>query len=294
MRATVPVSQAPIYCPYTDRLLSIEEVSNEHIVPLALGGVDAFSLPVCRHFNSAVGSAIDGAMANDFLVAMERSRYDARGHSGRKPTAHVKHARFGLAERPAQAHFSVKEGLRVWDAVERRDLSAAEIAGATITFQTVIDVDLRLKFVAKVALAAGYLVYGDTFKENVQHRELRGVMNQKKGESLAQYRDFTIRADDPLLTPEPGLGLEIVRGVCGAVKGSIVMLIPSAASLMVAVGVLGKYVGMLNVAANTTGFPNSGAYSWGQVVVLSQGRMQRCSFSDLLRKIAALPPVPAD
>jgi hypothetical protein len=271
-------------------MLPIDQVSNEHIVPLALGGADAFALPVCRRFNSEVGSSIDGAMANDFMVAIERTRYDARGHSGRKPTAHVKHAKFGLSERPAQAHFSVSEGLRIWDAVERRDLSPAETAGATIACQMVIDMDLRLKFVAKVALAAGYAVYGEVFKDHVQHRELRGVMNQKKKESLGQYCDFTIRADDPLLTPEPkpGSQLEIVRGVCNAIRGSIVMLIPSAASLMVAVGILGKYVGMLNVAADTTGFPNSGPYSWGHVVVLAQGRMQRCSFSDLLKKIASV------
>ena len=65
---------------------------------------------------------------------------------------------------------------------------------------------------------------------------------------------------------------------------------PSAASLMVAVGILGKYVGMLNVAADTPGFPNSGPYSWGHVVVLTRGRMQRGSFSDLLKKIASVRP----
>jgi hypothetical protein len=58
---------------------------------------------------------------------------------------------------------------------------------------------------------------------------------------------------------------------------------------MVAVGILGKYVGMLEVAADTTGFPNSGPYSWGHVVVLIQGRMQRCSFSDLLKKRTSVP-----
>lgn len=290
MKATVPTSDS-IYCPYTNRMLPTDQVSDEHIVPLALGGANAFLLPVCRRFNSEVGSSIDGAIAKDFLVAIERTRYDARGHSGRKPTAHVRRAKFGISERPAQANLSVKDGLRIWDAVERRDLSSAETAGAVISFQTVIDMDLRSKFVAKVALAAGYAIYGNAFKDHVQHHEFRGVMNYQNGESLDQYRDFTIRADDPLLNPEPkpGSPLDIVRGVCNATRGSIVMLIPSATSLMVAVGILGKYVGMLEVAADTTGFPNSGSYSWGHVVVLIQGRMQRCSFSDLLKKIASVP-----
>lgn len=279
-----------IYCPYTNRVLSLDEVNNEHIVPLSLGGANAFVIPVCRRFNSEVGSSIDGAMTKDFLVAIERTRYDARGHSGRKPTLHVKRAKLGVSGRPAQVHMSVRDGLRIWDAVEGRDLSPAETAGATIAFQTIIDLDLRLKFTAKVALGAGYAVYGDVFKDHVQHHDLRGVMNQKKDESVDQYRDFMIRADDPLLTPEPkpGSQLEIVRGVCNSIKGSIVMLIPSAEALMVAVGILGKYVGMLNVAAETTRFPNSGPYAWGHVVVLMQGRAQRCSLTDLLKKVESL------
>jgi hypothetical protein len=57
-----------VYCPYTDRDLDIEETNREHIIPLALGGVDRFEIRVCREFNSTVGSDVDGALANDFLV----------------------------------------------------------------------------------------------------------------------------------------------------------------------------------------------------------------------------------
>lgn len=70
------------------------------------------------------------------------------------------------------------------------------------------------------------------------------------------------------------------------IKGSVAMLIPSAASLMVAFGVPGKYVGMLNVAADTTNFPNAGPCAWGHVAVLTRGRTVRCSFKDLLKKVA--------
>lgn len=284
----MPTSDS-IYCPYTDRVLSVDDANDEHIVPLALGGANAFVIPVCRQFNSEVGSSIDGAMTKDFLVALDRTRFDARGQSGNKPTAKIKRAR--LAGRPAQVDMSVRDGLRVWDAMERRELSSAETAGITIECQTVIDVDLRLKFVAKVALSAGYLAYGDVFRDHVQHDELRAVMNQKKGETVDQHHPgYTIRADDPLFArdPEPGSCLEIVRGVCNSFQGSIVMLMPSSGSLGVAVGVLGKYVGMLNVAADTKNFPNSGAFAWGHVVLLTKGRMQRCSLVALLKKVASL------
>lgn len=279
-----------VYCPYTDRLLSVDDVSKEHIVPLALGGSDAFVVPVGREFNSKVGSSIDGAMANDFLVAIERTRYDARGHSGKKPTAHVRRAKLGASAKPAQVHISVRDGLRVWDAIERRDLSPAETAGTTIECQLSLDLDVRLRFVAKVALAAGYAIYGDVFKRHVKHHELRGVMNQEKGEGLDRYRDFTTRGDDPLLSAKPEFGtrLQMIRGLCDSTKGSIVMLIPSRTSLTVAVGILGKYVGMLDVDADTKPFPNSGTFNWGHVVVLTQGRVKRCSFAALLEKVASI------
>lgn len=278
-------------------MLSVDEVNEEHIVPLSLGGSNAFVISVCRKFNSDVGSSIDGAMTKDFLVALDRSRFDVRGHSGHKPTAHIKRAKVGVDRRPAQLDMSVRDGLRIWDAIDRRELSPAEAAGITIECQTAIDVDLRLKFVAKVALSAGYLIYGDVFKDHVQHQELRAVMGQEKDESVEHRRDFTIRADDPLLIPdpEPGSQLAIVRGLCNSFQGSIVMLMPTSASLMIAVGVLGKYVGMLNVAADTKKFPNSGAYAWGHVVLLREKRMQRCSVATLLKKVASLdePDSPA-
>lgn len=279
-----------IYCPYTDRVLSIVDANDEHIIPLALGGANAFVIPVSSKFNSEVGSSIDGAMTKDFLVAIDRAKYDARGHSGHKPSAKIRWAKVGDDRRPAQVEMSVRDGLRIWDAKARRELSAVEASGITIECETLIDVDLRLKFVAKVALSAGYAIYRDRFKDHVQHRELRAVMNQKKGESSDGYRNFTIRADDALLTPDPDPGsqLEIVRGLCNSFQGSIVMLMPTAGSLTIAVGVLGRYVGMLNVAADTKSFPNSGDYAWGHVVLLTKKRMRRCSVAALLKKVASL------
>jgi hypothetical protein len=288
----MPNDPREIYCIYTDKSIRAADANSEHVIPLALGGADYFQIRVCREFNARVGSQLDGAMANDFLVAMARTEYDARGHSGRKPTAHVKNARFGPDERPAQAHFSVTERLRIWDALERRELTSVETAGKTISCTMNIDLDLRLRFVAKVALGAGYFVYRDLFREQVRHDELRGVMNLQKGEDLSKYRDFSILSDDPLLTPEPNPDdqLAIVRTACQVVKGSVVMLIPSPTSVMIAVGVLGKYIGMLNVAANTANFPNSGHFAWGHVVALRQGAVKRCSFRGFLHKLAELAP----
>jgi hypothetical protein len=72
------VPASTIYCPYADRDIPISESSPEHIIPLALGGMNGFTIPVSKDFNSSVGSEIDGALANDLLVMRRTPRREKR------------------------------------------------------------------------------------------------------------------------------------------------------------------------------------------------------------------------
>jgi hypothetical protein len=51
--------------------------------------------------------------------------------------------------------------------------------------------------------------------------------------------------------------------VTGYGARSVVALIPDSRSLSVVVGILGSYLGMLNVPADTRGFPNTDDFRWG-------------------------------
>jgi len=51
---------------------------------------------------------------------------------------------------------------------------------------------------------------------------------------------------------------------------SVIALIPNSRSLSVVVGVLGDYIGMLSVPADTETFPNTGEYRQGQFFVLKK------------------------
>jgi hypothetical protein len=62
-----------MWCPYTDREIDECESNLEHILPIALGGCDAFTIGVVRSANSTIGSEIDGALANDPLIAFAHS-----------------------------------------------------------------------------------------------------------------------------------------------------------------------------------------------------------------------------
>jgi hypothetical protein len=78
-----PVST--IYCPYIDRDIPLKESTPEHIFPLALGGMNGFTIPVSKDFNSRVGSAIDGALANDFLVMSKRESMGPKDTAKKHP-----------------------------------------------------------------------------------------------------------------------------------------------------------------------------------------------------------------
>lgn len=155
-----------VYCPYTDQDIPFSGSSPEHIIPLALGGMNSFTLPVSRDFNSRVGSQIDGALANDFLVMSKRDKHFVKGHSRKEPEYVVSNASDAHTGAPLRVTMGQRKGLRIWSPVEKRDLTGL---GKTVTISVHMDIDIALRFVAKVALSAGYLIYGDLFKQKVKH-----------------------------------------------------------------------------------------------------------------------------
>ena len=162
-----------IYCPYTDGDIPEAQSSPEHIIPLSLGGINGLEISVDSAVNSQVGSKLDGALANEFLFALKRTKFDTRGHSGKEPTALIRKANYGEDRRPAQVHFHSKEGLKVWDSRDeafKERVPSFEISGT-------IDIDLPVRFASKVALAAGYYASGNLFRQNVDHQQFRDVMN---------------------------------------------------------------------------------------------------------------------
>ena len=282
-----------IYCPYTDREIPKVLSNPEHIIPLSLGGTNELTIDVDRDSNSQLGHELDGALANDFFVALRRSEYDARGHSGREPWAIFRNASHGNEARPAQVHLHRRHGLKLWDAKERK----LTWGSGTIQFATRIDIHLPIRFTAKVALAAGYFVYGDRFRHYVDHHQLRKVMQmnlanidrEEVERKLGETRD-TVLADDYLLSEHPShkqWQLRCIRMFCDGIRGSVVVLIPQKERLLVSVGILGKYLALINVPADTEKFPNEGDLEWGHVLAVVDKKLLRCSWAEGLNQLAS-------
>ena len=259
---------------------------------MSLGGVNGLKIPVEKTANSTLGAAIDGALANEFFVALRRSEYRARGHSGKEPWAIAKNATYGESNLPAQLRIHRKLGIRLWDAHDRE----TKTEGGSIQFQASLNVDLPVRFAAKVALAAGYFVYGDLFRHEVDHQQLREVLGVDP--SMVPLQDtsndhgfdhLTLRADHYLSGPlsENDWQLRCLRSFCSNRKGSLIVLVPGQNSLRVAVGILGEYLAMVNVPAHTKTLPNEGAYSWGHVLDVVDRRLIRYSWAEGFKQWAA-------
>jgi hypothetical protein len=273
-----------VYCPYTDRDIPLTESSPEHIIPLALGGMNGFTIAVSSDFNSRVGSEIDGALANDFLVKSKRDKHGAKGHSKKHPENVFPNASNADTGEPLHVTLGQVRGLRLWDPKQKRDVTGQ---GQKVNIGFKVDLDVAHRFVAKVALSAGYLVYGDQFRKHVKHEDFRKIMNQRPTEMGDVLKTIEAQYDDRFLEPE-SINQKILRMMMtGFGPHSAIALIPNSRSLSVVVSVLGDYIGMLSVPADTKTFPNTGEYRQGQFFVLKKPIPTRDSIWNLNQRMLA-------
>lgn len=144
-----------VYCIYTDKTIPVETATREHILPLALGGANGFEILADRDCNSRLGYKIDGALAEDFLVKMKRNLVDARGHSRKRPVVVARHSTLDDTDKPVQVHFD-RSDFKVWDPRAKRNLAKEQPGWRILNSRFQINMNTRLRFVAKTALSAGY------------------------------------------------------------------------------------------------------------------------------------------
>ena len=207
-----------IYCPYIDKEIPEEQTNQEHIIPLSLGGINGFEIPVDRKFNLEVGSKIDGAIANDMIVIMKRNELDIRGHSGKKPAFVSKKSTLMETGKPVQVTFDKMEGVKVWDPIDKKYLQGQGVISSKFT----MPIDSDIKFVAKVALSAGYFVYGDLFRENVAHDEIRFIMNFDMDINNPKAKEIKTRVDSRF-SDSTDPTMQTLRALCGLLGSSSVV-----------------------------------------------------------------------
>ncbi len=289
--APIPKDQPEtVYCIYADEDVTKSETNWEHIVPLSLGGHNAFGLQVHREANSRFGTGVDGGLANDFFIQFRRRAFDARGHSRTPVAPRARRSAFiEQPDRPLQVTFA-DEKIAVWDAKGARELQAEEVIGKQLTSKITVSYVAPVRFLAKVALAAGYFSYGDLFRQHVAHEELRYIAGPAVEKDARRPAGFRTILHTPLAATggvAPPKDIALFKALCNWLAGSVVILIPTNETLAIVVGVLSEYLGTIEVPANTTVFPHDGDHDRGHVIFCSKSnRLIRSSYLVLATEFA--------
>jgi len=267
------------YCIYTDKELSIDKTNFEHIIPLGLGGCNDFCIRVDKDKNSALGSHIDGKLSNDYLISSLRRHKDLRGHSGKVPETKFKKSKLTATNKPIQVIFK-GERTHFYDPIEKRELLDNETNGIAFSSTIKFEKNIRMLFTAKVLLASGYFVYGQTFRDYADHNALRKLMNYKLTETDETIKDLQVGIIDPFHEiPEKDKGLQgVFEMICKATDSSCVIFLLCTENIIGSVGVGGQYIGTINFKAKTEHFPNDDKFRLGHVLGVQDKKLRRSSF----------------
>ncbi|MGA3116259.1 MAG: hypothetical protein ABSF90_17700 [Syntrophobacteraceae bacterium] len=162
-------------------------------------------------------------------------------------------------------------------------LQEPDVVGEEISSRFKIGMHDRKRFLAKVSLAAGYFIYGDLFRNLVRHSELRVLMNFDSSTAPDSFSGFSLRGYDefsPVKEADVN-SVELDKFFCGLINGSCVITIPGPQKVGFIVGILGKWIGTLNVPASTDSFPADGEHDLGHVIALHEGQMSKMSYRQL-------------
>ena len=284
--------EAPlIWCPYSNTEIPTARATREHIIPLSLGGHDGFALPVDAASNSDLGSTVDGALANEFHISRARVMHDARGHSGRPPEFRIKNAREVETGKPLQVSWGTR--MELYDPIARRYRDHDPVKFEA-TFK--ITLDTRLRFLAKTFLSAGYRIYGDIFRRAVEHQHARLLMRRSL-HKLTEPELASLRAKSFMWyhsdIPDANSAEEFMvqESTCKALQATLLVFFLGKGTLNLYGGVLGEYLGMISIPADTSDFPRKGRHDLGFITLIKDGKLYSGSYRVLLQRLYdSLPP----
>lgn len=267
------------YCPYTNVDLTNSETTIEHIIPLAVGGSNDFTIRVNKEANKILGSNIDGEIAKDFILAMKRTKFDMRGHSNKIPDVVLTNS--NIKETNEKIRLIINQKYKTFQAVSVRTNKIIE-KPKEIEIKLKYNLTTRIKFVAKVALSAGYYSYGELFRDFVNHDELRLIMNYDPIDLKKMKKNIHTKVDTKFIQTSNDK-IKILRFICSQINAdAIVGLVPGNENLICFVGLMNEYIGMVNIPANTTNFPNDGDCKLGKVYIINNRKTRTVSYQYLL------------
>ena len=267
-----------MYCIYSGREIDDSKMNIEHIIPLSLGGCNDFSISVEKTLNSVLGSKVDGKMTNDFLIALQRIKNTAIGHSNKLPKFNVKSSTED--GKPLVSTF-VKDNLLVFDPIDKRYVENIN----KVKMVTKIELDTRIKFVIKVALATGFFLFGKDITNYVDCDSLRSVMMSENLQELLEASPEKInglRFYDSLhpIEERDRIWVDLYKMYCQCYHSTNVLWTYSPSSIIVHVGIWGEFIGCINFKADVEKMPRikNTEYWLGHILICENNKLIRKSW----------------
>jgi hypothetical protein len=203
------------YCIYSGRHLPEAALSDEHVIPVSLGGSRSTMIRASRDLNSTLGTTIDARIVHDSMVQFGRRDADARGHSGKKPVARIPNASAWRPDRlwgQWDTRYTLeipKDGLlRVYDRKAGNHVPYLSESGFIVP-EWKIDHPARLQFTVKTLLGIGWKHFSGDFLTAVDLDLLRGVLtadfrsrtDRRKRTTADVPKEGTLIYVDPFLVP---------------------------------------------------------------------------------------------
>ncbi len=271
-----------VYCIYSNQLVSEENASREHIIPLSLGGMDGFEVPIDKEVNKRVGSQIDGKVANDVFIALDRKNAQVKGHSGKLAQPVWKNVKVGDDNQPLQIKFNAPGDTDHWCPKTKKVIDTSTLAGKKAKIELKVNTIAPLQFIAKVALAAGYYVYGDIFKNYASIEHLQELINAESKDLEKVISSSPLYFIDRFQFEEKDIGDYLMFKEIGELRScSTVTLMQHQDGFVVAVSILGNFLGAVDFDAKIKHFPLMGSHRQGHVIFLNRDSgIETMSFYD--------------
>ena len=259
-----------MYCIYSGKEITPEEATVEHIIPLSLGGNDQFTIYVEKKSNSDVGSKIDGKFSQDLLIGLSQLPYDNRGHSKKPKEVRMR----GIMDNAHPVTWTLsKRGGRIFDHITNEVVQRS----AKLKLTSKIDLTIRFRFVCKVALATGFYLFGEDF---VKYTDCDSLRKGMLCDDLENQR-LDLRFHDYLHKPkeQDAVQQETAEMLLKYLETSAVIFSFAEGRCIVFVSINGKYIGMVNFAADIEKLPiQDDLFRLGIVLSCEKNKLSKKSF----------------
>jgi hypothetical protein len=267
------------WCVYTGRWHAAADMSDDHVIPLSLGGSDAFVVRASREGNAQINRELDEPFkAHPFVANMRRIR-KMGGRRGKVPVVHWPAKIRGHSTR---INFSTKqitaETFRKGHPLGIN--SSRPVRGERFQASIDFDLDQVMRFGCRLALGAAHFFFRDTFREHGFHEQLRGLMN-----SPTALRDHEFQIVNNLTGgfwavswpkantfPEP-----VWDAMCKRSQGHLVFTDHSVQGIRLGISLFdGFFRWFFNLTATPRRFPIGGDFEQGAVIEIdSTGQMKK-------------------